>query len=66
MGPWLRKKNNPGHDPHGNGHGHVRVYAQLGRIKHTMHDPEHPTDWRSVALVVRLQYSAADCSLVCV
>jgi hypothetical protein len=30
-------KKNLGHDPHGISHGHVRVYARLGRIKDTIH-----------------------------
>jgi hypothetical protein len=33
-------KKNPGHHAHGNGHGHVRVYAQLRHIKRTMHGPD--------------------------
>ena len=31
---------NPDHDAHGNGHGHVRVYARLGHVKRAMHGPD--------------------------
>ena len=39
IGPCVTSaaKKNPGHDPHGIGHGHVRVYARLGHIKDTIH-----------------------------
>jgi hypothetical protein len=42
---WWKKKT--GHDPHGSGHGHVRVYAQLDIIKYTMNlnCPDFATDW---------------------
>ena len=30
----------PDSDLSGNGHGHVRVYTRLGRIKCTMHGPD--------------------------
>ena len=41
------------------GHGHVRVYTRLRHIKRTMHGPELPSDWPSMAQLARLQYSAA-------
>ena len=33
------EKKNPGHPAHGNGHGHVRVYARLRHIEGAMHGP---------------------------
>ena len=36
----VAKKKNPDHPAHGNGHGHVRVYARLRHIKRAMHGPD--------------------------
>ena len=33
-------KKKPGHYAHGNGHGHVWVYARLRHIKRAMHGPD--------------------------
>ena len=57
---------NPGRNLHGNGHGHVQVYARLGHIKRTMQEPEFPSDWPSMRQVVRLQLQCSAAALTLV
>jgi hypothetical protein len=54
----LVGENNLGPDPHGNGHGHVRVYTRPRHIKRTMHGPglaSGSSGWPSLHQVARLQ-----------
>ena len=57
----MAGKNNPGRDPHGNGHGHVSFYAQLKHIELAMCGLDQTAGWPSMCVrqVARLQYSAA-------
>jgi hypothetical protein len=40
LGVTSVAKKKPGHDAHGNGHGHAWAYARLGHIKRAMHGPD--------------------------
>jgi hypothetical protein len=56
------EKAKSGHGAHGNGHGHVWVYARLRHIKGAMHVPDYryAAGLHSMCQVARLHCSAAD------